>query len=223
MIVAVSAVRDNLGLNASNSKYPDTLIGSNIRAAQSFLERRTGRIFEKTTATKLFTTEGKPLISIPGLKTATAVTLNGSALTADSTYWLLPDAQQTGVSTAIQFRPFDYSPAAGGNWYLSIPDWWDRGLDMPGGPVSGPGSRGSLPNDLSIAGDWGYDPDDLPEEAIKAVVVLAGWMTKRADAILSGAVVTPEGNTFVMTDFPVEVSNFIAAWRLDGASAEGVG
>lgn len=221
MIVSVAAVRDYMGLNASNSKYSDATIGSNIRAAQSLIERRTGRSFELATATKLFTTEGKPLVSIPGLKEATSVTLNGSALTADSTYWLLPDAQQTKVYTAIQFRGFDYTSGGPSNWYLGIPDWWDRGLDLPG-PVS-PGGRGSLPNDLSITGTWGYSPADLPEEAIHAVVVLAGWMTKRPDAILSGAVQTPDGGTFVMDAFPVEVQNFITAWRLDGAGVEAVG
>ena len=150
-LCTVLQVREYIDLNtvSSSSKYTDSTIGSNIRAAGAWMERRTGRIFGNQSATiKKFTTNGKPSILLPGLRTATTVTLDGTALVADETYWLLPDAQQTGLYTGIQFRAWS---TGGAPWYLGVPDWWDRGLDMPGGQSAG----GSLPNDLSILGRLG--------------------------------------------------------------------
>lgn len=217
--IPISAVRDKIGLNASNSRYPDGLIGSNLRWAAGFLERRTGRVFDETTATKLFTTEGKSLVTIPGLATASSVTLNGAPLTADETYWLIPDAQQTGVYTGIQFRAFESRPS-GVPWWYGNPEWFDRGLDLP--PYYG-SHRGSLPNDLSITGTWGYAAASLPEEFIGAVADLAAWATKRGDALYAGAVASPEGNLFDLSQLPVEVQAFIAEWRLSGGGVEAVG
>lgn len=219
MIVTVSAVRDYLSLNASNSKYDNDTIGSNIRAAQSFLERRTGRVLEDTSATKTFTTEGKTSLEIPGLRTASSVELSGSALVADSTYWLLPDAQRSGLYTGIQFRAYRTNLDASRPWWYGHPEWFDRGLDLPGGFEQ----RGSLPNDLVIAGSWGWTPDQMPAEAIHATKVLAAYFTKRPDAILSGGVSTPDGATFDLTSLPVEVQAFISEWRLAGGGAEAVG
>src|SRR5687768_673606 len=107
--IAASAVRDYLELNsvASSSKYTDATIGSNIRAASGLLQQATGRQFEaQTGVTKSFTTNGRTSITLPGLRTATAVTLQGTALVADSTYYLTPDAMQTGTFTGMQFRAY---------------------------------------------------------------------------------------------------------------------
>jgi hypothetical protein len=217
MIIAVAAVRDRLALNASNSRYSDATIGSNIPWAQSFLEKRTGRIYEQTTATRLFTTEGKPLVTIPGLQAATTVTLNGAELVADETYWLLPDHLSTGIYTGIQFRAFETS---GTPWFYSNPEWFDRGLDLP--PYYGH-MRGSIPNDLSITGTWGYAPASMPEDVVGAVTALAAWATKRGDALFAGGVATPEGQLFDLSQLPVEVVAFIEAWRLGGGGVEAVG
>lgn len=209
-LVTAASVREYLGLNTSSgdSRYSDATLGSNIRAASWFIERSTGRLYADQTATLKFTTEDRAWVPIPGLRTATSVTLNGSALTADSTYYLIPDAQQTGVYTGIQFRSF--SRRADGPWWLSNPEWFDRNLDSP----YYPGNRGggtSLPNDLVIAGSWGYT--DIPEPVLHATKVLAGYYTKRPDAILSGAITT-DTSLFDLSNLPIEVQSFVTEWRV---------
>lgn len=215
MIVTAAAVREYLELNTtpSSSKYSDATLGSNIRAAQAALERATGRVFEDVTATKVFTTNGAAFVPIPGLRTATTVTRQGATLVADSSYWLIPDLQQTGVYVGIQFRAFGSHRQGEGPWWLSNPEWFERNLDSPyypgnyGGPTS-------LPNDLSIAGDWGWATNGEPEPVLHAVKVLAAYYTKRPDALLSGSLVTPDGNFVSLEALPVEVGAFVAEWRV---------
>jgi hypothetical protein len=211
--VTATSVREYLGLNAvsGESKYSDTTIGSNIRAATWALARATGRVFVDETATKKFTTNGAAYLTIPGLRTASSISLQGTALTADSTYYLVPDVQQTGVYTGIQFRAF--GTGRGGPWYLSNPEWFDRNLDRyPYGPWGG---SMSLPNDLTIAGSWGYaSHDSTPEPYLHAVKVLAAYYTKRPDALLSGAISTDQGSIFDLSRFPVEVRAFIEEWKV---------
>lgn len=215
LFVTEQAVRDYLALNATDvtSKYSSATINSNIRVASWTLERATGRqLADQTATTKTFTTEGRALVPIPGLRTATSVTLAGSALTADETYWLIPDVQQTGQFVAIQFRSFD-PQGSGRPWWYGHPEWFDRGYDLPGGPWR----YSSLPNDLVILGSWGYPtPYDtgMPEPILHATKVLAAFYTLRPQALLSGAVVTPEGGGFDIRDLPIEVSQFIHDWRL---------
>lgn len=208
-IVTEAAVREYMALNstASDSKYTDATIGSNIRAATNVLERHTHRKLAPVTQTMKFTTNGQAAVTIPGLRTATSVTLQSAALVADSTYWLINDPQQTGVATAIQFRAFGTS-RQGGLSYLSNPEWFDRNLDSPRWQ-----QMGSLPNDLVIAGDWGYvDDATMPEAVRHATKVLAAYFTKRPDAILSGGITTPDGNTFDLSQYPGEVVDFIKEW-----------
>ncbi len=222
--VSAASVREYLSLDptASASKYSDETIGSNIRAASWTLERATGRVFGDITATKLFTTNGAAYLTIPGLRTATAVSLQGTALTADLTYWLTPDVQQSGVFTGVQFRPFGSYSTRSGPAYLSNPEWFDRGLDF-GLDSYRAGYGGfqltSLPNDLSIAGSWGYT--DMPEPIRHATKVLAAYYTLRPQAILSGSLVTPDGNFVNLSNLPVEVREFVAEWdvRAQVASA----
>lgn len=212
--VSVASVRDYLALNSSDStsKYTDGTIGSNIRAASWFLQRATGRQFENVTETRSFTTNALTSMSLPGLRTATSVTLAGSALTANQTYYLIPDVQQSGVYVAIQFRAFERD-SGGSPWWYGKRDWFDRGYDLP----FGPGSRSSLPNDLVIVGLWGYS--DLPEPLLHATKVLAAWYTLRPNAMLSGAYATPDGNAFDLSALPVEVGAFVTEWRLGGMVA----
>lgn len=218
-LCTVLQVREYMDLNvvSSSSKYTDSTIGSNIRAAGAWMERRTGRIFGNRSATTMkFTTNGKPSLMLPGLRLATTVKLDDTALTVDETYWLLPDSQQTGLYTGIQFRAWGKGAAP---WYLGVPDWWDRGLDMPGGQSQG----GSLPNDLVILGDWGYvDDATMPEEVRHVAKVLAAYFTKRPDAILGGALATPEGGVVDLSQFPIEVQAFVAEYRIEqGVEAVG--
>ena len=137
--------------------------------------------------------------------------LQGSTLTGDSTYWLTPDTQQTGVYTGIQFRAFG-TQRQGGPWWLGNPEWFDRDLDSPWYPGNYGGGT-SLPNDLVIAGSWGYvDDATMPESVRHAAKVLAAYYTKRPDALLSGGITTPDGNTFDLSRLPVEVAQFIREW-----------
>lgn len=213
-LVDAQAVRDYMELNAStSSRYSDGVIGSNIRAATWMLERATGRFFAAKSATLVFSTNGAALVTLPGLRSATTVTLQSATLTVDQTYWLIPDVQQTGVSTGIQLRGFTDGMRPGAPWWLSNPEWFDRNLDSPWYPGNYGGGR-SLPNDLSIAGLWGYASGSEPEPSLHAVKVLASWITKRPDAILSGGITTPDGNLVDLSKFPIEVVSFIQQWRV---------
>jgi|SRR5436190_17235999 len=212
-----AAVRTIIDLNAaSSSRYSSDTIASNIRASAWFLERATGRIFrDETSLTLKFTTNGEAAITIPGLRTASTVTLQSAALTDGASYWLIPDVQQTGVATGIQFRQFGYGH---GDSYLGNPEWFDRNLDNP---KYGGGSRyGSLPNDLVIAGAWGYTDTNLPEPVRDANTRDAAWLTLRSDALLSGARATDQG-IFDLSSRPTEVQAFVHEWRT-GKQAVGV-
>jgi len=210
----VGAVRDFLELEPnSTSRYTDETIGSNIRTATWFLERATGRLFSDRTKAMTFSTNGAPHMTIPGLRTATSVTLGGSALTADSTYWLVPDSQQTGVFTGIALRAFTRTD---GPWYMGVADWWDRGLDMPNGPRTG----NTMPNDLVITGSWGYADADVPEPVRFATKVLAAFWTKYPDAVLIGSAATAGGGAIDLSGFPLPVQQFITDWRVEAGVAQ---
>ena len=216
-IVQAAAVREYMALNstASDSKYTDATIGSNINAAINVLERHTHRRLAPVTQTLKFTTNGAAIVTIPGLRTATSVTLQGAVLVADSTYWLINDPQQTGVATAVQLRAFGTQRQGS---YLSNPEWFDRNLDSP----KYYGGFSSLPNDLVIVGDWGYvDDSTMPEAVRHHVKVLASFFTKRPDALLSGGITTPDGNSFDLSHYPVEVQDFIREWDA-GSQATGL-
>lgn len=210
-----AAVREVLDLNAAgSSRFTSATIASNIRASAYFLERATGRIFRDETALTLkFTSNGSGSVYIPGLRTASSVVLNTATLTADETYWLVPDAMQTGVYTSVQFHPF------GNSDYRSYPDWFDRNLDSPYWRQLS-SSRRSLPNDLVIAGAWGYTDALLPEPVRDANTRHAAWLTLRSDALLSGARVTDSG-IFDLTNLPIEVQQFVSSWK-SGTQAAGL-
>lgn len=213
MFVTEQQVRDYLALNApgTDSKYSSATISSNIRSAGWSLERACGRLFGDVTKTLKFSTDGRAQMYIPGLRTATSVTLQGTALVADTTYWLLPDDQQTGVYTGIQFRAFR-GPSYGGAWWFSNPEWFDRNLDSPFYPGNY-GMGGTLPNDLLIAGAWGHVAGTEPDPFLLATKALAAWYTLRPDALLSGMRFTPEGNVFDLSKFPAEVVDFVGQWK----------
>lgn len=184
-------LRDYLATSQTTGRYADAPLGSNIRAAQGWLERSTGRTFEVETSTRLFTTNGEAVVSIPDLASASAVTLQGATLDADETYWLLPDTRHSGVYVNIQLRVF-------GGDHRANPQWFDRNLDQPW--YTGRGY--SLPNDLSITGTWGWasKPDDL----LLGVKALAAWMTKRADAALAGGILDAAGGVLDYSQWPPE-------------------
>lgn len=202
--ISAADVRTFANLDATTGRYSDSALGSNILAAQQLIELRTGRTFDSSTGTRYFTTENRAQLAIPDVRTVTSVTLNGTTLSSGETYYLLPDPRFPGIHTAIQFRAFGRDR---GRWYLSVPDWWDRGLD-----IDSPYETSSLPNDLAISSnEWGWSSP--PADVRHATKVLAAWMTKRADALLGNAVQTPDGSVFDFSEFPPEVNAILATYR----------
>lgn len=201
--VNASNVRAILQVTSIQGQWDEALIGSNISAASGFLQRRTGRQFEAVTATKTFSTHGRSYLTIPDLRTASSVTLNDASLTADETYYLIPDRNNSGVFVGIEFPGFRQRWNPGLNtfdinynhlrWSGTVPD--------------------TLPNNLTIAGDWGHAP--LPDELLQATAVLAAYYTIRPDANFANAKQTPEGNVFDLSNLPLEVTEFIANWKIE--------
>lgn len=187
------------------SKYSDATIGSNIRTAIGMLQSRTKRRIQDSTETLKFTTNGNPYVTIPGLRTATTVTYAGAGLTADTTFWLIPDVQQTGVSAGIQLRGFNQ----GRQSYLSSPEWFDRNMDSAKWAERG---WSSLPNDLVILGDWGYATQ--PDEPLNAVKVLSAYLTELGAASSQGTAFTTDGNPLDLSDLPEIVQLFIHDWSI---------
>jgi hypothetical protein len=201
--VSASNVRAYGHIEGTSEPWSEFNLASNISAASAFLEKRTGRQFELVIETRKFTTNGDAFVALPGLISTTSVTLAGTSMTLDTDAHLIPDTQQTGSYVGIQFRPF----GAGAN-YRSWPSWFDTNLDRRWYP-----GFSSDPNDLVITGTWGYNP--LPDELLLATKALAFWYTKRPDAILGGVSLTPAGAEVDLSQYPVEVREFISAWRLE--------
>ena len=230
LVITEQTVRDYFQLNAAtDSRYSDANIGSNIRAATGFLERNTGRFFyDRPGFTMTFTTQGRAQLFIPGLRTPTAVVWQGAALSwalppiNTSASWFLPDIQQSGLYTGFQFRVFRV-PEQGGERWKANPNWWDQGDDSPYHPMNRGGgwTFNSLPNDLAITGDWGYAVADLPDPFLHALKVLAGYYTMRPGSVLATVAMTPGGSTQKLMDLPSEVRDFIIEWQL-GEQAVGI-
>lgn len=196
-------VRDYLRLEgelADDSRYGDPEIGSNIRAASSFLQRVTRRTFETSTGIRRFSTDGRALMPVPDLRAVNSVSLQEVSLEANVSYWLIPDPVEPTVYTGLQVRAF------GSLDYRSNPQWFDRNLDRwPRGTAGF-----TLPNDLEVDADWGHDP--LPEDLLHATRVLAGFYVKRPEAVLANVRITPEGAVLNYGELPLEVQEFLRIW-----------
>lgn len=207
MEVTPQMVRDYLQATDTQGQWSNSLIGSNLTAARSNLSRWTGRQFEpqgsNTAVLKRFSTNNQAVVTLPGLVSASSVNLQQTALTDGTTYWLLPDKQQSGTNTAIQLRPF------GQYDYRGNPNWFDRNLDTYWAKY---GRLSTMPNDLEITGFW--DGGSWDPAFLTAWTVLAAWYTIRSDALFSNVRVTPGGNTFDLSDHPQEVQDFVNAWSL---------
>jgi hypothetical protein len=206
--VTAAELRTYLDITSTTGRASSTNLDLMIQAASDFLERATGRIITASASntSRTFSSDGRAAIAIPDLRTASSITLQGSTLTADSTYWLVPAKQQPGdgttIYTGLQFRAYDTYD------YRSNPEWFDRNLDSPYWSVR----RYGLPNDLVITGLWGWT--SVPAQWKIATLVLAGWNYKRPDSLLANVAITPEGNELQYGQMPPEVRELIDGWRL---------
>lgn len=211
--IDAAQVRAYLDVTGTSGAYSDAIITSNIRAAAAFIERETGRQFENQPATtKTFTTNGAGSVDIPDARVITSVTLQGATLDLDASYWKITDNK--GAYTTIQLRPFGSRTGSG---YLANPQWFDRNLDRDYFRYG----YTSLPNDLVVVGDFGYNP--YPHDFLLAVKVLAGWYTRRPASLLANAAATPEGNFLQYGELPPEVTAFITSWKLGGPVVVSIG
>ena len=226
-IVSPTDVRDYLELNSpgSTSRYTDASIGSNILAAQDYLERRTGRYFvdrPSITWTRENATMLQAQVSIPGFRSFTSVTWGGAALTVGfaagdtASVWALPDALNSGIYVALQFRA--WRADSDRPWYLADSNWWDKALDNPFYPGNWGGGYAwtSMPDDLVVVGDGGYPAGSEPYFLRHAVKVLAAFYTQRGPTILADTIITPAGGVMQASRLPGEVMDFIADWKIGG-------
>ena len=238
LIVSADSVREYLELNTpgTSSRYSDATIGSNIRAAQSYLERECHRFFyDHPGITWAATTLNQAQVPLPGFRTITSVTWGGSVMTlstpdaptADANVWGLWEPSEGVGDTqrliaALQFRPWRVDNDR--PWYLADPLWWDKGLDNPFYPGNWGGGYAwtSMPNDLIIVGDGGYASGQEPEAVRHVVKVLSAWNTVRPASVMGNVALTPGGGTIEYGDLPPEVYEFVADWKL-GRQAVSVG
>jgi hypothetical protein len=224
LTVSVAEVRDYLQLEANNptgnSTLSDGQIESNILAAQETLERATRRWFvNRPAVTYTATSMLRAIVPIPGFRTFTTVTWSSSTLVQNQSFWALPDAQNTGIYTAIQFRALR---ADTDRWYLADRNWWDKALDNPfyPGNYGGGFAWTSMPNDLVIVGDGGYAT--YPFAWLLAVKQLASFFTKQPASILADTIITAQGGVINYANLPSTVAAFIASWQA-GSQAVSVG
>jgi hypothetical protein len=228
LIVSQTAVRDYLELNSpgSSSKYSDETIGSNIRAAQTYLEAECHRFFyDHPNVTVGITTMLAAQVAIPGFRSIASCVWGGATLSVafpgdgnqTPSAWAILE-QSPGVSdpvaVALQFRA--WRADSDRPWWYADSQWWDKSLDSP----FYPGNRGggyawtSMPNDLVIVGDGGYASGNEPFTLLHAVKVLAGFYTMRPASILADVAITPAGGVVTYSQMPAEVVEFVADWKI---------
>lgn len=217
--VGDSAVREYIQINnpGTTSQYSSATVGSNIRAASWFLEKATQRWFnDRPSVTWTGTSNGRPSMFIPGFRTVTSVTMQSAALVANGSYWLLPDAQNSGIYTGLQLRAFVGAGRDPGRPWLANPNWFDANLDSPYNPMNYGGGYGwsSLPNDIVVIGDGGYTAANLPEPLLHATKVLAAFYTLRPNSLLADVAITPAGGVVNYSSLPAEVTQFIRDWAI---------
>ena len=233
-MVTATQVRDYLNQVSSttSNQYSDATINSNIDMAQSALEFAVGRYIAPRSFTAqspwLYTTMNQNSVPLPGFRTFTSVSRTGATLTANAGYWAVPDSQQTGVFTRMYFRAPtspDFWPGQMGTPYgpwITNPLWFDFGADSPFYPTNLGGNYylTSLPRDLEIVGEAGYDvtiPADTyggpPSIALMAIRAKAAWLTMRPASIMADVAITAAGGVINFSAEPPEVQAFIAAYK----------
>lgn len=209
--ITAAGFRSFMEWTGSTGRKSDTNLGIILRSASDFLERRTGRLITASASNtvRTFTTNGRAYVNIPDLRTAATVSLQGAALTADSSYWLIPSRQSPDISIGVQLRAF------GTTSYLANPDWFDRNLDQQWARTGG--YEGSLPNDLSVTGLWGWT--STPDQWVMAIYAMAGYVYQHSDALFSGARATPEGFLLNLNAMPSEVQALVEDWTIGDQAA----
>lgn len=198
-------LRDFLEVTGTTGRLSTANLDLFLASAADWLEKTTGRVITASgsNTVRVFSTNGAAYLTIPDLRVAATVTLQSANLTADESYWLLPSRNAPDIYTGIQVRPFNQ----GGHAYLGNPEWFDRNLDNPKW-----GYHGTLPNDLSITGLWGWA--STPAQWKLANMALAAYHYRHADALFSGLQQTPEGNVLDLSMYPSEVQRLVAEWSL---------
>ena len=217
LTVSAADVRAALQLEpdnpTGNSSLSDGQIESNILAAQEVLERATRRWFvNRPSVTYTDTTMLRAIVPIPGFRAFTSITAYGSVLVPNQAVWPLPDAQNTGIFTALQFRPFRGDIH---DWYIANPQWWDAALDNPFYPGNYGGGYAwtSMPNDMIVVGDGGYAPGTYPFGWLLAVKQLAIFYTKQPASLLAETIITAQGGVINYANIPSTVAAFIDSWK----------
>ncbi len=227
-IVTAQAVRDYLELNSpgSSSVYSDGTISSNIRSAQSYLERECHRFFyDHPAVTWAKTTMLQAQVTIPGFRTITSCTWGGSTLSVafpgdgnpgPSAWAILEESVglEAPLAVALQFRP--WRADSDRPWWLADAGWFDKSLDNPfyPGNLGGGYAWVSMPNDLVIVGDGGYAAGTEPDTLIHTVKVLASWYTMRPASVLADVSITPGAGLLAYSALPPEVVEFVADWKI---------
>lgn len=209
-------LRTFLDTTKNTGRYADSSLDMLLQAASDFLERETGRTITATASntTRTFSTNGQPYTVIPDLRAAhsnSPVSLQSTTLDENTSFWLIRNRLNPNVYTGLQLRAFGTARV----WdYRSNPEWFDRNLDS----WLYPGNWGDhrLPNDLTITGVWGWMPSDPGYVQWKhAAMVLAGWYTKRPEALLANSSVSAEeGIVRDYSQLPPEITAHIEAFRL---------
>lgn len=206
--VTDTMVRDYLQVSGTTGNYSAGILGSNISLASGLLQKRTNRLFEHSSnLTKTFSTRGRSSFAIPDIHRVDEVTWNGAALTVDSSVYLIPDRLNTGVFIGVDIPALRYGSGYRGR------DWFDRNYDSPRWQQR---MTDTNPNDVTIRGDWGHDP--YPPELLRATVILAAWITRRANALLANAAQDATGAILDYSAWPPEVTSFIHEWQISASS-----
>jgi len=206
-------VRAFLVVSGTEGAFSPGMLGSNAALACELIEMETHRLFNPSTGSKTFTTRNRRSMAIPDLRSATSVTLNGSPLTASSSYYLIPDRMNSGVYLRIEL-PTNSSRSD----YRSYPGWFDQNLDQE---MYRSQLAQGLPNDLVIDGGWGHIP--IPSSIQSASAILAAWLSRRIVALLANALILPGGDTLDYSSWPVEVRTVVDRWRIAESYVESVG
>jgi hypothetical protein len=206
-LVSLAEVKTYLGMTGTAD---DGLIASAASNASIMVERDTGRVFAVTSnVTRKYSTNGEASLTIhdrPISDATRVVTVDGTTMTEDTGYWMLPDWRDNLTSSTIQLRYYDRSRP---DWYKADPMWFDKNLDHY------PYSQGT-PNDLVITGTEGHPV--LPLDVFEWTRRLAAFLYWQAKGGASGFVQSPEGQEFDLSqDRPPGYERFVKDWTIKTA------